>query len=640
MNMRSPGIHFERLEDRRLLTLMPVGPEAVVPGGDQVVAADVAVAADGSYLIASAVATGTTANITAVRYSPAGVVVGPPLTLDSTGTAFLGIGSSPIAASVDADGDAVVAYRRDAGMYVVRLSKDGVASTPLRVDATPAERFVHEPTVSMDDAGGFFVGWLEQADRWNLVQVRAFDADGAPRGTQFSPRSSDHLDISYFDLDLAARPDGSGAVFAFTNSSGEGGSSVLFGRTSATALLGSLGSVGFRRSDVAVHSDGSFVIGYGSGADIGMRAQRYDAAGNPIGNAIALDDLVPMGGLDSRTHSVSVETMPDGGFVAAFVYTTRVGGSINPERDVSTIYARRYDAAGAPDAADPIVLNATPYDNHGSQERYIRPHVAPDSDGSVVAVYVQPTSPSNETYVGPAYQRRLTVRVARLAGAELYVDGTEGDDHIIIERVRQNLFVNVNGIVERFNAADVQFLTINGFGGDDDVDNATAIPSTIHGGDGHDTIWGGTGADRILGLGGDDFLRGGDGDDTVFGNNGGDSLNGGDGSDHLSGDAGEDSLYGSSGNDLLRGHRGSDSLYGEAGDDTLDGGDASDYFEGGAGHDALIGGGGADRLFGLAGNDRIHAAGDGFGDTVRGALGIDCAEVDELDDVLGVEGAS
>src|SRR5688572_21914749 len=234
MFSRPTRTHVERLENRWLLALTPVSAELVVPAADPAVAADLAVAADGSYLIASAVAAagGTTANITAVRYSPSGVPVGSPITLDTTGATFLGISSPPIAASVDADGDAVVAYRRDGGVYVVRLSKDGVAGAPLRVDTTPAQSFVYEPAVSMDDAG-FVVGWLEQAEDSNFVHVRAFDGNGAPRGPQFSPASADNFYISFFDLDLAARPDGSGAVFTVTSSSGEGGSNVVFGRTSA-----------------------------------------------------------------------------------------------------------------------------------------------------------------------------------------------------------------------------------------------------------------------------------------------------------------------------------------------------------------------------------------------------------------------
>jgi len=143
---------------------------------------------------------------------------------------------------------------------------------------------------------------------------------------------------------------------------------------------------------------------------------------------------------------------------------------------------------------------------------------------------------------GDVHFRRLAVGFGRLVSTELFVDGTEGNDHIIVEQVRNNLFVNVNGVVERFNAADVQFLSISGLGGDDDIVNASAIPSTISGGDGADTLWGGTGPDVLRGFGGNDSLRGGDGDDVLLGDTGNDTLHGGDGFDTLTGGKGDDAL--------------------------------------------------------------------------------------------------
>jgi Ca2+-binding RTX toxin-like protein len=221
---------------------------------------------------------------------------------------------------------------------------------------------------------------------------------------------------------------------------------------------------------------------------------------------------------------------------------------------------------------------------------------------------------------------------------DLQVYGGDAADHVIVERVRENLFVNVNGVVRTFAAADVQYLSINGLGGDDDIVNNTAIASAIHGGDGNDTIWGGAGDDRIRGQGGDDVLRGGDGNDAVRGESGGDFAHGGDGRDELVGAGGEDTLIGGSDNDGLHGDRGSDSLYGEGGDDVLLGGDAPDYLEAGAGDDVLVGGEGGDAMFGLAGNDRFGAADDGAADTVRGGVGTDRATVDDdEDDVLAVE---
>src|SRR5687768_17277133 len=63
---------------------------------------------------------------------------------------------------------------------------------------------------------------------------------------------------------------------------------------------------------------------------------------------------------------------------------------------------------------------------------------------------------------GFVYFRRASTVSTELRGAEPFVEGSEGSDHVIVERVRDNVFVNVNGIVERFDASAVQFLSISG----------------------------------------------------------------------------------------------------------------------------------------------------------------------------------
>jgi hypothetical protein len=156
--------------------------------------------------------------------------------------------------------------------------------------------------------------------------------------------------------------------------------------------------------------------------------------------------------------------------------------------------------------------------------------------------------------------------------------------------------------------------TINGGGGDDDIDGdgdadggyvLNAGDDTINGGDGNDTIDGdgdidGSFSGRIEG--GDDIINGGDGNDTITGD--GDNLlgpgysttiNGGD--DIIHGNAGDDILIGdglgadinNGGNDQLFGDAGNDQLFGQTGNDFLCGGvdakDAGDKLWGGDGVD-------------------------------------------------------
>ena len=86
-------------------------------------------------------------------------------------------------------------------------------------------------------------------------------------------------------------------------------------------------------------------------------------------------------------------------------------------------------------------------------------------------------------------------------------------------------------------------------------------------------------------------------------------------------------LFGGDGNDTLTGGSGNDLLFGQAGNDTLLGKGGNDLLFGGAGNDTLTGGDGDDQMFGEAGNDRmIWNPGDDT-DLIEGGDGTDTAEV-------------
>ncbi|HEV2294503.1 MAG TPA: calcium-binding protein [Tepidisphaeraceae bacterium] len=618
------GLSIEWLESRRLLSLTPVEPEVTVPVGAARYQFDMAVAGDGSFIVVSDPAQDhfqpDSPEVIAVRYDAGGRQVGAPITLDDDGF--------NVRVSMDAEGEAVVAYQQDAdGVYVVRISKAGVVSAPQLVGTAPVGVSIGDVAVSMDDGGGFFVIWMQLHENQRPVeQIRAFDAAGRPRGPQFNLRGGTATN-PHRNLDIAAHRDGSGAVVTYVEAN-ESTDSSYFERVSTSSVLGPRSlelDVGDVAPQAATYRDGSFVVGalFGSrSSPHDGRARRFDANGAAVGDEIVIGESLPVTQFNVRNiRALSIDALPDGGLLAGYVH----------EQDgLATTYAERFSASGV-SVGGPVGLGVGPAKGH---------RIGAGLDGTAVIAYLQMSA--NEStpggfLPGEVHFRRLSFSFTRLVGAELYVNGTAGNDHIIVERVRERVFVNINGVVDGYDASRVQLLSINGFGGDDDIDNNTALPSTIHGGDGHDTIWGGTGDDRIHGFGGGDVLRGGDGSDALFGGTGGDWLHGGNGNDYLAGEAGEDALYGASGADLLRGQHGSDALYGEAGNDTLHGDAGGDYLEGGAGHDALISGGEADALFGLAGVDRLFSAGDGFRDTVRGGLGSDTAQVDQEDDVLAVE---
>ena len=404
---------------------------------------------------------------------------------------------------------------------------------------------------------------------------------------------------------------------------------------------------------LALNPGGEFAAGYigQSEADDAVPALRVQSfrsfdPQNPPGPSSALQTPIP--GTELRSPRLAI--LSSGRFAAVF---THAGD------EVDTIYAAEYlDRSLSPGLA---VVDAEPRADQFNDGKFVPTFDVDAFENSVVA-YVERSTNSVRT-------RRLSTMVAELRGAELFVHGTERSDHIIVERVRANVFVNINGFVRRFNAADVEFLSISGLGGDNDIINSTALPATIHGGGGHDTIWGGAGSDRIRGFGGNDLLRAGDGNDIVFGDDGNDTLHGDNGRDTLRGGAGADaSIAGevtdavpenvsidASGVVTVEGTDQADAVSawgdsqivvvevagltrsfprdsvtlidvrGREGGDTLvmnlllpvparlDGGAGGDLLRGGARGDVLLGGDGNDTIYGGRGEDRLAGGpGDDF----------------------------
>ena len=84
-------------------------------------------------------------------------------------------------------------------------------------------------------------------------------------------------------------------------------------------------------------------------------------------------------------------------------------------------------------------------------------------------------------------------------------------------------------------------------------DGRNGTQDAVCGGDGNNTIHGGTSDDPVYG---GNFL------DLIFGRAGDDSLTGGAGADTITGGDGDDEIYGGAGSDLLTGGRGNDTLNG------------------------------------------------------------------------------
>ncbi len=162
------------------------------------------------------------------------------------------------------------------------------------------------------------------------------------------------------------------------------------------------------------------------------------------------------------------------------------------------------------------------------------PHVFNNAGPQTVAVTVSDKDGAHSVKV----TREISIASAAMTGNQLTVNGTEGDDTIVLTptKVTGEIEVRINNVAAGKFLKPTR-LIVNGLGGNDSltVDSRLTLPAELNGGNGNDTLSGGAG---------DDILNGGDGTDTLSGNNGRDLLIGGLGLDTLHGGNDDDLLIG------------------------------------------------------------------------------------------------
>jgi Ca2+-binding RTX toxin-like protein len=370
-----------------------------------------------------------------------------------------------------ADGGFVVSWQTYGGnIHLQRFASNGGAVggetqvNPAHAGVDPVQHQDNEAVTGMPD-GGWIVTWRSETDPstgYQSVYSQRYDASGAPVGQQpLIVESVPHAPLG--DSSITSLLSG-GYVVAW-NHDGEvvqrrydaGGQPAGDGSPQVVAASG-----GFP-AHVAALADGGWVVVY-PGASLTLHAQRYDGAGNALGDAA----LVTQNAFDSFDDAATATGLAHGGYVV----TWETGGV----SDAVDIHAQRFDASGAR-AGDEFVVNTE------TQSAQMTPSVTALQDGGFTITWASALEDGMGTGI---YAKRFDASGV----AQSDTGWLQGDAS--------------NDTLQWDGAAPAR---LSGFGGND----------TLAGGTGDDFLDGGAGNDLLrVGIGHDNFNGGAGVDTAVF----------------------------------------------------------------------------------------------------------------------------
>ena len=528
-----------------------------------------------------------------------------------------------------------------------------------------------DPSFAALSDGGFVMVYEDVDSAGTTLYYEAYDASLTRQ--HHGVVASDPIGRdSVFDPRVAAFADDS---FVVTYTSVVGGASNLRAQVFSSAGV-SGGEVSIRDdpddprvSDVAVLSDGNFVVTYVE--DDGGSQKLEFGIFTPAGALVFNANVVSPGTLD---QTPKVAALAGGGFALVWADAS--------DPTDGQIYGRIFNASGS-DLAGLIDVDV----DSGNDAA---PAIAPLDDGGFVVVYEDNTKDfvvgrrfdAAGNAVGSSFGIETTASGSESPAAALLSDGRfaavwqalDGDSDVSAAILDPRDALIFGGSGDDLLTGRQQASTLYTRSGDDTVFGVRGA-DTIFGGPDVDSLYGGSGNDRIVDLDGldGDFLDGGSGRDTLdlygvylssavdvkltngyvgifagsadsiigfedvivtggvqvfgddadnafFGSNvAGNRMDGNGGGDTLFGGGGENDLFGGDGSDSIYGGSDDDAGSGQSGSDTIHGNDGDDFFQGGVGDDLLFGGTGRDDLFGSGGRDLFYG---GPGDD-RGVGGSD-----------------
>ena len=277
-----------------------------------------------------------------------------------TNSFVTGSQEDPAVASL-ADGGYVIVWESDAqdgsgnGVFGQRYNAEGVIVGPeFLVNGNVLGSQV-DPQVAGLVGGGFVVTWTDQdssvdGSGWGVF-AQQYQADGTPQGTQFLVNTT--TSSSQYEPSVAVLNDGGYLIAYRDGGNADGSFDGVFAQRydAAGATVGVEFQVNTEASSnqfdpsVASLADGGFVIAWtsvnsgsaGDGDGWGTFAQRYNAAGTPVGSEFQVNTNV-----QGSQYEAVVVGLSGGGFVVAWRDDSGLDGSGNG------VFAQLYDASGAP----------------------------------------------------------------------------------------------------------------------------------------------------------------------------------------------------------------------------------------------------------------------------------------------------
>ncbi|MGV3526476.1 MAG: hypothetical protein ACO1RX_19820 [Candidatus Sericytochromatia bacterium] len=294
---------------------------------------DVAMDADGDFVVTWASEGNTDSRIYARRYNSSGTLNGSEFLVKSASSNV----SEPAVALSDA-GDFVVSWQdfdtSASGVSVRAYYSGGTQSgSEFRVN-TYTVGTQGSPDVAIEADGDFVVVWADIAN--DQIYARNFASVGAPTGSEFIVSNFTGTDKQ--DPQIALNSSGDYVVAWHMNNSLDNSDSGIYARHfdsgsgAGVFAVNSVTTGAQANPSVALSDNGAFVIGWESpdGSGPGIYARRYNSASTAQGSEFQINQVT----LNGQTNP-ALALDSSGNFVMAW-----------DDASVGAVYARRYDASG------------------------------------------------------------------------------------------------------------------------------------------------------------------------------------------------------------------------------------------------------------------------------------------------------